>query len=208
MHEFRWPQGMVRLLGSFTLVVAMSLGSSSCFFKKPIRTFSPPPLPPAPRIPVVPPDPVASPPEIVVANIDPGLPANPVELPAIPGPPAPPPPKRQPVATAPKTPSTPPQPSPAPGEPAPVAPRLGQLLTDEQRREYNRAVDDSLTRVKNALVTISAKRLNADQVRIVDSIKSFQRQAEQGRDDDLVNAASLARRADLLASDLLQALAR
>jgi hypothetical protein len=157
---------------------------------------------------VIPPDPVSAPPDVAVASIDPGLPTGPVDLPAIPGPPAPPPPKSKPVATAPKPAATPPQPTATAGEPAVVAPKLGQILSDEQRREYNRTVDDSLNRVRNALVTIAAKRLNADQVRIVDSIKSFQKLAEQTRDDDLANAANLARRADLLASDLLQALAR
>ncbi len=206
MHEFRWPSGMVRLLGSFTLVVGISL-APSCSFRKAPRTFNPPALPPAPRVPLVPPDPVSPPPDIV-ANADPGLPTNAVELPAIPGPPAPPPAKRQPVATAPKPTPSAPQP-PNSGEPAaPVAPRLGQLFTDEQKRDYNRAYEDSLAKVTKALATFSARTLNAEQLRVVDSIRSFQKQAQQAHEDDLVTAVSLAKRADLLAADLLQALTR
>jgi hypothetical protein len=45
--------------------------------------------------------------------------------------------------------------------------------------------------------------LNADQQSIVNRIKTFQQQALQEREQDLVAAVSLAKRADSLARDLL-----
>jgi vacuolar-type H+-ATPase subunit E/Vma4 len=56
------------------------------------------------------------------------------------------------------------------------------------------------------LERIAAKRLNAEQTQAVENIKTFQKQAEQAREQDLLTAANLARRADLLAKDLLERL--
>jgi hypothetical protein len=91
-------------------------------------------------------------------------------------------------------------------ESVPAAPRLGQIYTAEQAREYNRTIDDSLERVRRALIAVSGKNLTAGQTQIAESIRTFQRQAESAREQDLVTAVSLARRADLLAKDLIQRL--
>jgi hypothetical protein len=88
----------------------------------------------------------------------------------------------------------------------PTAPRLGQIFTADQLREYNRALEESLDRVKKVLGTVAGRNLNSEQTQMVQRIQTFQRQAEQAREQDLVTAVNLARRADLLARDLLERL--
>ena len=117
----------------FPLLLVLSLGSTSCWFRKPPRAFVPPP-------------------------------------------------------------ETPP------------LPKLGQIFTAVQLREYNQALDQSLERVRKALAIAAGKNLNANQSEIVNRIRTFQKQAEQAREQDLVTAVNLARRADLLARDLLERL--
>jgi hypothetical protein len=53
---------------------------------------------------------------------------------------------------------------------------------------------------------VAGKALNAEQSEIAERIRTFQKQAEQARDQDLVTAVNLARRADLLAQDLVERL--
>jgi hypothetical protein len=89
---------------------------------------------------------------------------------------------------------------------APAPPQLGQIFTPDQTREYNRTLNDSLDRVRKALAVVAGKNLNAEQSEIANRIRTFERQAEQAREQDLVTAVSLARRADLLAQDLLDRL--
>jgi hypothetical protein len=60
--------------------------------------------------------------------------------------------------------------------------------------------------VKKALGTLAGKSLNAEQKEITIRITTFQKQAEQAREQDPVTAVSLARRADVLAKDLLERL--
>ena len=188
-------------MSSFRLIPALlvlSFGSSSCWLakKKPPRTFVPPPvrrvpatIPQQPEIPV--------PPGIIAdAELDPSL-AYPAEIPSVPPPPAP---VKRPVTVAPKLPAPTPTPDPLP------VPRLGQIFTADQLREYNRTLDESLDRVKRALSAIDRKSVSIEQADTVNRIRTFQKQAEQARDQDLVTAVSLARRADLLAQDLLQRL--
>jgi hypothetical protein len=184
----------------FALLLALSLGSTSCWFHKSPRVFIPPP---ALQRPVI----VAAPPEVPEApEIDANATAtSPSELPssmpsAPPPPPAPP--RRPATAAAPRT--TPP-PAPPPPETPPL-PKLGQIFTAAQLREYNQTLDQSLERVRRALAIASGKNLNANQSEIVNRIRTFQRQAEQAREQDLVTAVNLARRADLLARDLLERL--
>jgi hypothetical protein len=73
-------------------------------------------------------------------------------------------------------------------------------------REYNRNLDESLDRVRKVLATVGGRNLNPDLAEIVGRIQTFQRQAEQARESDLVTAVNLARRADLLAQDLVKRL--
>ncbi len=146
-----------------------------------------------------------SPPDIAG---DPTATVPPQTLQTMPPPLEPPPattiPQRGNVGIAPPKPAPTPTPSPAPDVPAP--PKLGQIFTADQLREYNRALDDSLERVRRVLGALAGKNLNAEQSEIANRIRTFQRQAEQAREQDLVTAVSLARRADLLANDLLKRL--
>jgi hypothetical protein len=80
------------------------------------------------------------------------------------------------------------------------------MFTADELRDYNRVIDESLDRVKKALVVVGGKNLTASQNEIADRVRTFQKQAEQARENDLVTAVSLARRADLLAKDLLERL--
>jgi hypothetical protein len=52
------------------------------------------------------------------------------------------------------------------------------------------------------LAAAASRKLTADQDSLVVRIRTFVMQAEQAREQDLVTAVSLARRADLLAQDL------
>jgi hypothetical protein len=178
------------------LLLALSLGSTSCWFRKPPRAFIPPPAQQKPAI-------IAAPPEVPAApEIDANATATlPSDLPsAIPSAPPPPPPPRRPATAA--APRTAPPPAPPPPETPPL-PKLGQIFTAAQLREYNQTLDQSLDRVRKALAIAAGKNLNADQNEIVNRIRTFQKQAEQAREQDLVTAVNLARRADLLARDLL-----
>ena len=186
----------------FPLLLVLSLGSTSCWFRRPPRAFLPPPAQPRPVIVTAPPEAPAAP-EIdanATATLPPDLPST---MPSAPPPPAPPtaPPRRPATAAAPR--ATPP---PAPPPETPPLPRLGQIFTAVQLREYNQTLDQSLEHVRRALAIAAGKTLNADQSEIVNRIRTFQKQAEQAREQDLVTAVNLARRADLLARDLLDRL--
>ena len=180
------------------LIAALSI--SSCWFKKPPVVFTPPPVAAQPPIPEA--TPLPPPPGDIVAATPEGPPSTPLSIPKVPGPPTPQPTKRPPVAATPKAPTVPP----STDSPAPTLPRLGQILTQDQEREYNRTIDESLGRVKAALARVEGKRLNRQQSDAVSRIRSFQKQAEQARERDLVTAVNLARRVDLLAKDLFERL--
>ena len=185
---------------SACLYLGVSLSTSSCFLvNKPPRAFRPPPIPARP-VPVIPPVVMELPADsvwdfAVLASLP-----DPPSMPDLPAPRVVAPPKRQPVAVAPKTVPTPP-PDPQPEVVPP--PRLGQVFTAEQLRDFNRSYDDSLDRVRKAVAAMEKKALNAEQAQMLESIRAFQKQAEQAHEQDLLTAVNLARRADLLARDLL-----
>jgi hypothetical protein len=167
------------------VVLALSFGSTSCWFHKspPPRVFVAPPPVPVVRTPVVLVQPeVPPPPEIDLPQDASIMESIPAAMP--PAEPPPPPPPRRP----------------------PPTPRLGQIFTAEQLREYNHAVDESLDRVRRVLGSVAGRNLNPELTEIVSRIQTFQKQAEQAREQDLVTAVNLARRADLLAQDLLKRL--
>jgi hypothetical protein len=192
----------MRKLRLLPFILALSLDSTSCWFRKstPPRVFVPPPPVAHPPVATVQPD-LPPPPEIdmpedagIVEGIPPAMP------PAEPPPPAPP--RRTPPPVRANT-----QPAaPVPPEVQPTTPRLGQIFTAEQLRGYNRAVDESLDRVRRVLGRVAGKNLNPELTDIVSRIQTFQKQAEQARERDLVTAVNLARRADLLAQDLVKRL--
>jgi len=175
-----------------SLVLMLSLGTSSCWFrtKRKPRVFVPPPVRARPvTLPLQPqlPEPGLD------LNVTAAIPEFPVILPNLPPPPEPP--KRIPVTVAPKaTPTPPPEP--------PPPPKLEQIFTAEQSREFNRQLDESLERVRRTLAVLGGRNLSAAQTEAVARIRTFLRQAEQAREQDLVTAVNLARRADVLAQDL------
>ena len=187
-------------------VFALSLASTSCLRpppKNPPRAFTPPPThaPPAvsntiPTLPQAPP--IAA---DEASLIPPQLPdLTPETFPEVPEAP-----KRvthraAPVVT-PKPPvvATPPESPPAP-------PKLAQLYTPEEQRENKRTLDETLERVNQQLTKIEGKTLTPEQKEEAERIRTFRKQAEQAREQDLLTAVSLARRADLLAKDLLERL--
>jgi hypothetical protein len=186
-------------------IFALSLASTSCLRQKTqTRAFTPPPVRQWPEVSdTVPALPGA--PQIAADQasiIPPQLPQiTPENMPEIPDAP-----KR--VVRRPVVPVTPPKPATTAPAELPVAPpRLAQMLTPEQLRENTRTLDESLERVNRALAIIEGKNLTADQKDIAERIRTFKKQAEQARrEQDLLTAVSLARRADLLAKDLLERL--
>ena len=93
--------------------------------------------------------------------------------------------------------------TPAPAQAAPATPpRLGDILTPDQQREYNAAIDQSLSRAQTSLGSIGNRQLSRDQQTLVDQIRSFMQQALEARKTDLQGAKRLAERADVLAGDL------
>src|ERR1700729_1518485 len=123
-------------------ILALSFGSTSCWFQKstPPRVFVPPAPAARPSVATTQPE-LPTPPDIDMpedATVTGGIPA--AMPPTAPPPPAPP--KRPPPAV--RVTAQPPAAAPPEAQPTP---RLGQIFTAEQLREYNRAVDESLDRV-------------------------------------------------------------
>jgi hypothetical protein len=110
------------------------------------------------------------------------------------------------VARRPVAPVTQPKPAvtgpAAPESPAP--PKLAQLYSPEEQRDNTRTLDESLERVNRNLANIEGKNLTVEQKETLERIRTFKKQAEQVREQDLMTAVILARRADLLAKDLLE----
>ena len=194
------------------VVFVIAIFTSGCWSAHhPPAAFTPPPPRAAPvaaeleRLPA--PALVASAPDLGESSADsspnspatPGLPPDliPNGVPEAPAPPAPRlPPRRNSVTAPPKPAVATPQPDPQP------PPRLGQILSPEQIREYNRTLDESLDRVHKILTVLARKHLSGTQAQILSQIRVFAKQAEEAREQDLMTAALLARRADLLAKDL------
>jgi hypothetical protein len=190
---------MARTSKATLLCLAAMVITTGCLFQKKAKPVAYTPPPPRPSVKPGPPPVLPAEPDL---EADVSLPPSlPVYIPTIPEPPRPPRPKQQPpVATGPKPPANPST------DPVVPAPRLGQIFTPEEVREYNQNLDQSLDNVRKALGTLGKKRLSKQDGQTVERIQTFQRQAEQARQEDLVTAVSLARRADLLAQDLLKRL--
>jgi len=105
----------------------------------------------------------------------------------------------QPAAATPPAPATT-----ATTAPSPV-PQLGQMLTDQQRRDYETHIQSALDRARaNLQKAHSNPNLTDAQKNMAAQVASFVDQAEERRKTDPVSARSLAERADLLARDLAE----
>ncbi len=180
--------------GAAFICAASLLVCSGCFFQKTRHVaFTPPP--PHPPAKIAPQAELPAPPLLTIDLSAWLLPDLPVNIPDLPEPPKPKPAPKPTQVSGPKAPATLPD--------IPVAPKLGPLFTPEQTREYTKDLEESLERVKRALTALARKRLKRDEVMTVERIRTFQKQGEQARQEDLVTAVNLAKRADLLAQDLL-----
>jgi len=180
--------------------MAGAIGASSC--NKNVRTFMPPPTP------VRMPQPAAPAPEIELpaeVAFEPALYDFPQQTdPSSRFPELPPPrPPRAPVANAPKPSASAPV---TPENPSAPAPKLAQILTPDESRRNNQELDQSMDRVRRALATVGNRNLSPELRDVVERVRTYLSQAEQTREQDLVTAVNLARRADLLAKDLLERL--
>lgn len=182
-----------------TLVAGM-LCAGACHKKMP-RVFVPPAIqrsaPQPLKLPTNPDPPLLAADLTAIPGLDLGSPAPDIGAPPQPPPPQPRP--RAPVVTGPK-------PAPPPAAPEAPAPKIVQLFPAEQQRAYNRELDDILERDQRALETLARKNLDADQRDRMAQIHELLAQAKQAREQDLVTAVNLARRADTLAKDLLDRL--
>ena len=102
------------------------------------------------------------------------------------------PPSSQPVA----------QPESNPVPPAALPPRLGDVLTQQQQRQLNAAIDQSLVQAQKSLTGVGNRPLSNDQRAAVEQIRNFMQEAEKLRGSNLAAARSLAERAEVLARDL------
>lgn len=173
------------------LALALALTAAGC---NPFRRKkTPPPIPPPPPVqqPVpAPTPPPAEPKPTAQPTVQQPPDTETIRLPE-PAPKPVPQPKPAPV-----TPPAPPEPPPGP------APQLGQLLSADEQVRYTRLTDQALARARSALLKIEGRRLTAEQKAALDRVLTFIRQAQELRGRDLVQAAGLAQRADLLARDL------
>jgi hypothetical protein len=188
----------IRMVAAAALWLAATLSTSGCLFQKKPRAYVPPPVRPAAAVAPDPPPPpfLDSAPEIEAASV--GLPDfGPATLPKLP------PPARQPPPVRPRPVAAAPRPTPPPPDATPTLPRITQILSAQQIRDYNKEIDEDVNRVTDALNKAGKKNLTAEQRDTVEKITAFQKQAVQAREGDLETAVYYARRADLLAKDLL-----
>jgi hypothetical protein len=185
------------------LVLAGSLATPGCFFKRGPKVFTPPPIAAQNPTLTAPPENLPGPPDVDAstnAGIAPVV-SDGTTLP--PAPPKPAPPK----ATAPKQVERPavvtvePVPPPVVNPPKPAS-----IFSAEERRRMNQDIDDSLGRVRRALARVEGKTVTAEVTALVNNARASMLQAEQARIQDLATAVNLAKRAELFATDLVQRL--
>ena len=80
------------------------------------------------------------------------------------------------------------------------------MLTADQQRQYNAAIDQSLQRAEASLKSIGNRQLTDQQQASLDEVRNFVRQAQATRASDLPGARRLAERAEVLAGNLASSL--
>ena len=91
---------------------------------------------------------------------------------------------------------------PPPAESAENTPQLGQILSPEQRREYQQEVRANLERARRSVAIVRKRNPTPEQQSAMARVETFISQAERAQQTDLILARSLAERAALLAEDL------
>lgn len=123
-------------------------------------------------------------------------------------PPPPPVPAPAPVSKPAPTPPPPappakPKPDPAPDQPPSPPPSLGQILTPQQQADFRRSYQQSAQIARQILSQLSGRALTRDQAETANRIRSFLSQADEAQSKDPSAGSQLARRAEILARDLL-----
>ena len=114
---------------------------------------------------------------------------------------------KKPVRSAAPAPAPAPSAEPAtPPAPPTPAPKLGDVLSADEQRQYNAAIDQSLSRAQTSLNSVGTRQLDKDQQAQVQQIRNFIQQAQSTRNSDPTGAKSLAERAEVLARDLAASL--
>ncbi len=170
---------------AITFVGAVLLISTACKHQ-PAPQLPPPPLLPTAPKPAEEPAPLPAPPVIEPDATE--FPAPIMDVGALPAPP----------------PEGPEAPSAPVFEPAP-APSLAPMLPPEQRRTYQAELASSLVRTQRHLGLLAQRSLTPQQEILRNRVRTFMHQAEAVRSTDLATAHGLARRAELLAQDLVNA---
>jgi hypothetical protein len=88
----------------------------------------------------------------------------------------------------------------------PELPQLGEVLSEQQLREYLHATESSLEQAKRIAVNVQRRPLDPRQVEVLGQVQDFIRQAESAQKKDIPLARNLAHRAEVLAKDLLNSL--
>ena len=200
------PAALTLLAVAALLATAGGCASKSADAGAP-RVVEPPttsaPLPPPPAAVSEPQTQVSLPPAQPIpdgAAPDPRPPLPPLREPA--PQPEPPPPTAQTRPAASPRPTAPPVE--AEKEPAPEPPILSAILTESEKREYNRIISTNIAQTRRNLELLSGRALNDDQRTAVKRIRAFLRQTEEAQQDDMALARSLSERARLLAEDLVR----
>jgi len=187
------PAQLNRQVFTIPLVVLLAVSGIAC--RK--NTLPALKIPPAPAATTAPVEPMEQPPQPAPATTQPP--------PALPQPTvAPPPPEdvSQPKKSARRAPRPTTPAAPVTSPPANQPLRLGEMLTPEQERQYNTAMDQSLQRARSNIARVSKRQLSKEQQGVVAQVQSFIEQAQSTRKTNLTAAKSLAERADVLAREL------
>ena len=199
---------MTRRLLPLALAVQMVFLSSGCalFRRKPKAPPQPPPAAapapkprpaeaamqvpklPEPTVPVAKPEPQQAPPTPKVTVAEPPKPQQP---------------KKSTRRTRSAQSGAKPLPTePVPTQPATPAPRLGEVLSEGQRKEMLAQLDTNVAAVRQILSALSGRSLSREQTEAAARVRAFVEQAVGMKETDLSTAVELSRRALVLAQDL------
>jgi type IV secretory pathway VirB10-like protein len=176
------------------LLAVLCLGMSGCLFWKKAAPKIPAPVPAAQPVAAQ-----AAPPP-VAQNATPA--ATPMPVPTPKETPTPKPTVRSNPVPAPP----PPAPTATPVAPVAPPPPLREIISGEQRRQYESEFSKGVARASAALKQASTRTLNASQQETAARVRTFLAQAKAMQDNDISTALQLARRADLLGQELLKSL--
>ncbi len=209
--------GRIPLLAMAALLVG---GATGCgLFHRQRKPVTPsPPVVEAPPVeapkPAEPPQPETKPPEPLPPPAAPAPPPPAVAPEAKPAKQPPRKPRRKPQRTAhpaqtppaPPTPAAPAEPPAAPAPPAAPLPQLSEVLTSQQRDEYLRRLNRDVAEAQRILNSLKGRSLGQEGSETAARVRAFIEQAREKKGSDLGAAVEFARRARLLAEDLLSSI--